>query len=448
MNDFSRRSELALIVCFLGMIFAVPVTQTWMEVSHGERVEAVDVFCYKPTAANLRQFERTLEDKSWFQQKLRPPMQALLFHSLDDVGAKAIAGRDGWLFFRPDVRYLVEPDRPEPVATVKDSHGLSWVLPGDGSTRRQSVIQAIVRYRDLLKARDIQLVVMPVPGKPSVYPDKATSRAEGRQQDFRSPTLELLAELKRQGIETVDLFSVFRAARERGPQAPGADGLYLARDTHWTPAGAGLAARTVACKLRELGWAPPESREYRASVVDVKRYGDILEMTRIPGLRKHFGAEEVRCEQVRSFSGKLLIPSLSERAGTYKPPGPNASVLVLGDSFCRIYQLPEPQTLGDAPATAARSPGAATIAADEATGSKRLLPGSAGFPSLLMRELKSPVDYIVSDGGAASDVRKKLATNAAILEDKKVIVWEFVERDIGLGREGWEETPLPPPVGL
>ncbi len=354
----SRRSELTLIACFLGIIFAVPVVQTWMEVSRGERVEAADVFRYKPTAANLRQFERTLEDKSWFQQNLRPPMQALLFHALDDLGAKAIAGRDRWLFFRPDVRYLIEPDRPEPVATLKDSHGLNWVLPGDGATRRQSVIQAIVRYRDLLKARDIELVVMPVPGKPSIYPDKATRRAEGRQQEFRSPTLELLEELKRQGVETVDLFSVFRAARENGSQGRPSDGLYLARDTHWTPAGAGLAARTVARKLRELGWAPPESREYRTSTVPVSRYGDILEMTRIPGLREYFGAEEVQCEQVRSFTGKLLIPSLAERAGTYKPPGPNATVLLLGDSFCRIYQLPEPPTLGDAvePAAQSRAP--------------------------------------------------------------------------------------------
>ncbi len=65
-----------------------------------------------------------------------------------------------------------------------------------------------------------------------------------------------------------------------------------------------------------------------------------------------------------------------------------------------------------------------------------------------MRELKSPVDYIVSDGRAATDVRKRLATDPAILEDKKVVIWEFVERDIALGRDGWEDVPLPPEMGL
>jgi hypothetical protein len=120
-----------------------------------------------------------------------------------------------------------------------------------------------------------------------------------------------------------------------------------------------------------------------------------------------------------------------------------ASVLVLGDSFCRIYQLPEPPTLGELSAAADDSQQRAADPGSEQSGSKRLLPGSAGFLSLLMRELKAPVDYIVSDGGAATDVRKNLATNPEILEDKKVVLWEFVERDTGLGHAGWEEAPLP-----
>ena len=57
--------------------------------------------------------------------------------------------------------------------------------------------------------------------------------------------------------------------------------------------------------------------------------------------------------------------------------------------------------------------------------------------------MKSPVDAIVSDGGAATDVRRKLSTNPEILEGKRVVVWEFVERDIALGAQGWEEVALP-----
>jgi hypothetical protein len=116
--------------------------------------------------------------------------------------------------------------------------------------------------------------------------------------------------------------------------------------------------------------------------------------------------------------------------------GQQARVLVLGDSFCRIYQYAEPQSLGELPATST-----AGAAAD--SGTKRLLPGSAGFISHLALALKSPVDAIVSDGGAATDVRRKLSTNPEILEGKQVVVWEFVERDIALGAQGWEEVALP-----
>jgi len=53
------------------------------------------------------------------------------------------------------------------------------------------------------------------------------------------------------------------------------------------------------------------------------------------------------------------------------------------------------------------------------------------------------VDAIVSDGGASTDVRQKLSTDPEILEGKKVVIWEFAERDIALGSQGWEEVPLP-----
>ena len=92
MTDPARRSELVLILCFLGIIACVPVAQTGLEVLRGERAQFTDLFRYKPTAANLRHFERTLEEKSWFQQNLRPPMQAWLFDLLRHTGRQRAAG--------------------------------------------------------------------------------------------------------------------------------------------------------------------------------------------------------------------------------------------------------------------------------------------------------------------------------------------------------------------
>jgi hypothetical protein len=458
MPNPASKSELALVIGFLAVIAGVPLAQTGIDLARHERVQATDLFRYKPTAKNLRQYEHTLAEKSWFQQQLRPLMQRFLFAALRDTGAKAILGRERWLFYRPDLRYLVEPDRPE--ADAGDS---KWVPPPGERTYRQSVEQAVLRFRDQLKERGITLVVMPVPGKPSVYPDLVTPRAAGREQQFHSPTLELLKDLQRQGVVTVDLFAAFREARQppgraRSPSAPGMrhlaqaarsesapyqevlggdpSPLYLAQDTHWTPLGMQIAAQAVAAKLRELKLAPTSNKDLRTQQVRVARWGDILDMMQIPGLRGVFASETVDCVQVLDPALGLMVPAASARPGTYCYPGQQATMLVLGDSFCRIYQYAEPRSLGEMPA----APVAGRVAD---SGPRRLLPGSAGFISHLALALKAPVDAIVSDGGAATDVRRKLSTDPEILEGKRVVVWEFVERDIALGAQGWEDVPLP-----
>jgi hypothetical protein len=87
-------------------------------------------------------------------------------------------------------------------------------------------------------------------------------------------------------------------------------------------------------------------------------------------------------------------------------------VLVIGDSFLRIYQTDEPK--------------------------------SAGFIAHLARTLKQPVASVVNDGGASTLVRQELVRRPQLLLGKKVVIWEFVERDIRFGTEGWKKIPLPP----
>ena len=429
----SRRplsSEMALTVCFLAIIFGVPLTQIGIQLSRGERAQFADLFRYAPTEKNLRQYEQTLKEQSWFEQRLRPLMQQLLLKIVGDTGAKAVMGRDGWLFYRPDVQYLVEPDRPD----GGGNEGI-WAQPASG-TYQDSVVRAIARFRDQLKERGIELLVMPVPGKPSVYPDMLWRTAGDR--GFYLPTLALLQKLQRHGVEVVDLGTRFHQVRKADPAD---DSYYLARDTHWTPKGAKLAAAIVAQRLRSLAWAPQPTLEFQTRKVRVKRYGDVLEMIQTRGATAAFQAEEVECEQVVGDTGGLLATSDSERPGTYRYPSSDTSILVLGDSFCRIYQNREPQSLGEVVGPRAdRESGASR----EGKTSSRLLPGSAGFVLHLALSLRAPVDLIVSDGGASTDVRRSLSTNLEILEGKKVVIWEFVERDVQLGKAGWQDVALPP----
>jgi len=429
----SRWSDLGLILGFLAIIVSVPVFQTCVELFHGERVQATDVFRTKPAAGNFRQYEHTLEQKSLVQEAFRPRVREFLFASLRETGAKAILGRDGWLFYRPDVRCLVEPDRPDPGDPES-----KWVEAGKPSSRHESVVHAIVRFRDQLKTRGIVLLVVPIPGKPSVYPDQVTSRLAGKADLVRSPTLDLIQALRSQGVEVADLFALFQQARKDGHEPESESPLYLRTDTHWTPVGARLAAEEVAGEMRRLKFVSGKPRDFQIRDVRVDRNGDIVEMMQTPGVTNVFSPQTVICQQVLDPVFGPLIPAASSRPGTCTFPGGNAEILVLGDSFSRIYQFPEPQSLGALPDAAPPS------GTEKMT--KRLLPGSAGFVSHLAVAIKAPVDCIYSDGGAATDCRRKLSTNPEILEGKKVVVWTFVERDIALGRQGWEDVDLPRPM--
>ncbi|HET9318462.1 MAG TPA: hypothetical protein VFO27_01765 [Bryobacteraceae bacterium] len=361
-----RRFQLAFIGCFLLIIYGVPLSQAGLEMYRGARPQAIDVFAAIPTKENLRAFEKDLERSSMYAQQVRPWMQYLTYLALRNPGEKAILGHDGWLFYKPDVQYLVEQ---KPLST-------------------EDPVTAILAFREELARRGIRLMVIPMPGKPSVYPEKLTRRI-----GFRSPTRDWIARLRAAGVETPDLFEIFET---KSPEAP----YYLRRDTHWSGDAARIAAQAVARRIRDLEWLSPGSTDYDVKPIGVSRRGDIMRMMQAPQLEQQFPPEQVRCEQVvRRDTGELYHDD------------PQSPVLVLGDSFLRIYEKDEP--------------------------------GAAGFIAHLARELRCPLTSIVNDGGASTLVRQELSRKPGLLSGKKLVIWEFVERDIRFGTEGWKYVPLP-----
>jgi hypothetical protein len=136
---------------FLAVIVAPGLIQTIFELRSGEELRVLDIFRAPPTARNLHAYERTLEQTSLVVKRLQPWMQYLEWKYLGDAGEKAVLGRDGWLFYQPSVRYLIERQTSDP-----ESHA--------------DPLAAIRSFRDQLAARGIRLLVVPVPGKESVYP--------------------------------------------------------------------------------------------------------------------------------------------------------------------------------------------------------------------------------------------------------------------------------------
>jgi hypothetical protein len=215
-------------------------------------------------------------------------------------------------------------------------------------------------------------------------------------------TGEILDRLQGADVEVLDLFSEFNNARLQNTldaERP----LYLAQDTHWSPAGAELAAKAAARRLTELGWIETGSIDYTERLAPVQRLGDLVRMLQSPILERSLASEAVPARQVVREESSEIYKDQAE-----------AEILVLGDSFMRIFQ-------------------------DDA-------PKGAGFIAHLAKELKQPLISLINDGGGSTLVREEVSARPIFLANKKIVIWEFVERDFGIGLKGWRHIRLPPPM--
>lgn len=364
---------------FAAILISPGLIQIGIELSRAETPQALDLFTRKPTVARLRAYEDRLEDASWVAARLRPWVQAARFVCLGDPGPKALLGRKGWWFYQPGVEYATQR------------------APAPGPSG--DPVLAISKYHAQLAERGMHLLVVVAPNKSSVYPENVSRRGEHVPEAISPTTRSVLERLRAAGVEVVDLFALYHRSKPASSGGP-TDPLYLAQDSHWSPAGLELAARVVARRLLERGWIKLGNTTYDRRPLSLQRRGDIVTMLGSRPLERRWAPELVVCTQI-----------VDSEAGEIYRDDPAAEVLVLGDSFLRIFQQDDP--------------------------------GGAGFLAHLALELMQPVASVVNDGGASALVRQELYRRPALLENKKVVIWEFVERDIRYGTEGWPTVPLP-----
>ena len=328
------------------------------------------------TSRYLRAYEHRLENETAIVLALRPKYQVLLWNVFRDPGEKGVLGNSDWLFYREDVNYLV---RPSPFDHRSDS--------------LDKPITAILDFKRQLDQRGIQLLVVLMPGKPSVYPEKLNGNAAPRTGLDFSHSMAVLDSLTAHGVDHVNLFETFAQAKKQDSQG---NYLYLDKDTHWTPRGAELAAQVIAKRVSEYDFAAAlPVKEYVDSAVKVARTGDIATMS---GLDV-FKTQNVTAHKVREASG-----------APFKDDFRASQILILGDSYSRIYETDSPM--------------------------------DAGWIAHFAKDMHTPVASIVSDGGASTLVREKLARKSRVLKNKKLVIWEFVERDLRFGDSGWKKIEM------
>jgi alginate O-acetyltransferase complex protein AlgJ len=386
-TKFTPGTRPALIALFLLTILAVPAIQLTGEfraTGSISRMPIISIFKslpWLPHSEDLKRVERSLENESVVSQWLLPRMQYLLTVLLGAGNEQVYLGHDPWLFYRADVDHVIGPPFLDPLR-MKHRLQASRVQPDP--------IKAIVDFRNQLAARGIDLVIVPVSVKPSTEGEMlAVSNANRAKasSDLLNPSFtEFRTRLEQ---EKVRIFDPAPFLMERGTSGH----RYLETDTHWRPETMELVAERLADFLQ----LPPAAGSASQSIIEkeIVGRGDIAAMLKLTRGDRFFPPEKVTIRQV--VTGNALWH-----------PTKNADVLLLGDSFSNIFSF-EAMGWGE----------------------------SAGFAEHLSFALRRPVDCILRNSDASFATREILSNELARGRDrlagKKLVIWEFADRELSFG---------------
>ena len=146
------------------------ILPTWSKIASVQSLG--DLWHLLPPAGEIKAAEKAMENESVVSLWLRPRIQSILTHELHAGTEQVYPGRDGWLFYRPDVDYVTGSPFLSS-AQMKQRTREAGVQPDP--------IKAIVDFRNQLAARGIELIVMPVPGKPCIDGEMLATRTRQKK---------------------------------------------------------------------------------------------------------------------------------------------------------------------------------------------------------------------------------------------------------------------------
>jgi alginate O-acetyltransferase complex protein AlgJ len=341
--------------------------------------------------ARLSDFERALDDESVLGRTLRRPAQRVMTGWLGSGNERVYPGRNGWLFYRPDVEYLTGQRFLDPAHLERRVAAASeWETRPHPDPR-----EAIVRFHRDLQARGITLIVMPTPLKAGVHPEMLARRRIGHTRVLQNQSFaDFVDDLTQAGVLVFDPGRGLAAARSASPQ-------YLMTDTHWLPETMETLAELLAGFIEAHVQLPAVmDPAYLLERVEARNTGDTARMLDLPENDPLLPPEAV-------WLRRVLLPD-----GSPWRSSRTADVLLLGDSFTNIYAL--------------ESMGWGT---------------SAGLAEQLSYSLRRPVDRLVQNDQGAFATRAMLQKDADRLVGTRVVVYQFAARELAFG--DWKILPLP-----
>lgn len=428
-TDISPRLARLLTVVFLVTLIVPPTVQAVYDVTRGGQqrtLSCLELFHALPEVGEafhhtegslwqrvltanhqlvrgIEEYERKLLERSLITQHLLGPTQQYLTGLAGLGNEKAYVGRDGWLYYRPDVDYLTGSGFLEPSVLHRRSvSGKQHLTPPQPDPR-----PCILEFHTQLARRGIRLIVMPVPNKSAIHPEYLSSRYDEYPNPLENESFrQFKLEMDRAGVLMFDPAPILKSRYEN----KSADGGYLRTDTHWTPG----AMERVAEKLKgfiddhcRLPQITPLALNER--IVEVNSLGDIGSMLHLPPTQTLFQPEKVKIREVIGANGHRWQAD------------EQADVLLLGDSYTNIYSLSEMNW------------GAA-----------------AGLAERLSFALRRPIDRLAQNDGGSHAVRQalyqQLARGHDRLKGKRVVIWEFAVRELAFG--DWKSFPMPDPPAV
>jgi hypothetical protein len=304
--------------------------------------------------------------------------------SAQSENAAVITGVDGWFFLSSDIRFLsVGQFWGADAAKVSRAHKPESADP----------IPAIVDFHDQLKRRGIDLLLMPVPPKAAIYPEKILPDVDLHGETAAPYLVRFYDELRKREIDVVDFAPVFlqNRAGEHGP-------VFCKTDTHWSGFGCVLAAQTIKEKIREK---LAGRKDYAAEWKEITIKGDLGDLA---------GPNTKKLEPE-----KIAVRTISDKGtGAAINPDPNSPLLIIGDSHTLVFH--------------------------------DFLAEKSGLLDQLAYETGFAPDLIGTRGSGATSVRVSLYRRAKkdpeYLAKKKMVVWCFAAREFTESDQGWDKVPV------
>ncbi len=280
----------------------------------------------------------------------------------------------------------------------------------DAPPEEADPLGAVLDFRDQLEARGIDLIFVPIPVRPLIYPEGVIDLGEfvdaDPLPDLKPMQNRFLGIVGNAGVLTVDLTSLFLRNRRYvgGP-------LYCKSDTHWTPSGATLAAMSIGRLLKSRPWyehtvdeLDDPTAKFSMRWSNRRHFGHCYKKLRDLGGVENLSEEEL--------SVREIIGPGSLRSGRKTLRHPDSPVVVLGDSNMLWWQQM-----------------------------------NAAFPQQLAFELGYWVDTLTTHGGGINEARLNLARtlreDPEYLDGKRAVIWIFTARSMINAKPYWLRIPLP-----